>query len=163
MINFGPIEANILIGNAPQSSVDIARLKQLRVTAVISLQSDSDFRAYRINWDKLQKSYQQNDILVQRFPITDFDEMDLGNKVAQPAKALSELLIAGHSVYIHCNAGVCRAPATVLTYLCHYRGMTIEKGLEYIRVGRPQANPYLTAVVKGVAEIERQTKHAEAE
>ena len=133
--------------------MDIARLKQLRVTAVISLQSDQDFKAYKIDWKKLLTAYQRNDIVVQRFPITDFDEHDLGNKVAEPAKALHQLLEVGHRVYVHCNAGVCRAPGTVLTYLCFYRGMTIDEGLALIRQARPQANPYLRAVEKGVAEL----------
>lgn len=156
MINFGPLESHLFVGNAPQSDVDIARLKQLKVSAVLSLQSDADFRSYRINWQKLLSIYQRHDIVVQRFPITDFDEHDLGNKVAEPARALHQLLQVGHRVYVHCNAGVCRAPGTVLTYLCHYRGMTIDEGLDFIRQGRPQANPYIRAVEKGVAELGNQ-------
>ena len=42
MINFSRLEENIFIGSAPQSSVDSARLKQMKITAVVSLQSDAD-------------------------------------------------------------------------------------------------------------------------
>lgn len=146
MINFDPIEATLFIGSAPQSSVDVDRLKRLKVSAVISLQSDEDLVGNRIDWGKLQSAYQDNDMLVQRFPIMDFDEVDLGQKVAEPIQALNSLLAVGHRVYVHCNAGICRAPATVLGYLCHYRGMTLDQGLEYIRQHRPQANPYRKAV-----------------
>lgn len=153
MLNFGRIEGDIFIGNAPQSSVDVARLKQMKITAVVSLQSDQDFKSHRIDWKKLQSAYQYNDITIQRFPIIDFDENDLGERLYEPVKALHALLSAGHRVYVHCNAGVCRAPATVLGYLCYYRGMEIEQGLEYIRRNRPQAHPYVSAVEKTLSTL----------
>ena len=153
MINFDRIEAEIFIGSAPQSSVDVARLAQLKVTAVVSLQSDQDLKSHRIDWPKLEKNYQHNNITVQRFPIIDFDEVDLGNRLAEPVKALNALLQVGHRVYVHCNAGICRAPATVLGYLCHFRGMELEQGLEYIRANRPQVNPYRSAVKKALEQL----------
>jgi len=153
MINFDRIEENIFLGSAPQTSVDVARLKQMKITAVLSLQSDADFSSHRIDWNKLQSNYQYNEITVQRFAIIDFDESDLGNKLADPVKALNALLAVGHRVYVHCNAGVCRAPATVLGYLCHYRGMDIDEGLEYLRRSRPKVHPYISAVEKALIEL----------
>lgn len=153
MINFGPVESKLLIGNAPQGRVDVARLKQIRVTAVLSLQSDHDFKTHNIDRKVLLSAYENNDIQLHRIAIIDFDERDLGDKVAKAAETLNQLMSVGHSVYVHCNAGVCRAPATVLTYLCFYRGMTIAEGLAYIRIGRPQAHPYLNAVDRGLLEL----------
>jgi atypical dual specificity phosphatase len=153
MINFGRIEPEIFLGSTPQTSVDVSRLKQIKITAVLSLQSDSDFVTHRIDWNKLQSAYQYNDISVHRFPIVDFDEKDLGEKLAEPIKALKSLLTVGHRVYVHCNAGVCRAPATVLGYLCYARGMSLERGLDYIRRNRPQANPYQSAVLRALQQL----------
>jgi len=157
MINFDRIESDIFIGSAPQNEIDAGRLKQMKITAVLSLQSDYDFKAHRIDWKKLQSTYQYNDITVQRFPVIDFDEADLGNKLAEPVKALNQLLNQGHRVYVHCNAGICRAPATVLGYLCHYRDMSIEQGLEYIRSNRPHVNPYKKAVKQALDQLERES------
>ncbi len=156
MINFDSIEDNIFLGSAPQSSVDATRLKQMKVTAVLSLQSDQDFKSHRINWKNLQSAYQYNEITVQRFPIIDFDENDLALKLAEPVKALNALLSVGHRVYVHCNAGICRAPATVLAYLCHFRGMDIQEGLDYLRQSRPRVHPYISAVEKALAELKSQ-------
>ena len=153
MINFNKIEPNIFIGSAPQNEVDIARLKQMKVTAVLSLQSDGDFKSHRIDWVKLQSGYSSNEIAIQRFAIIDFDERDLGNKLAEPVKALNTILSQGHCVYVLWNAGVCRAPATVLAYLCHYRDMDIDQGLEYLRRNRPQVHPYISAVEKALGEL----------
>ena len=46
MINFDQIEGDIFVGSAPQNSVDVARLKQMKITAVLSLQSDHDFKSH---------------------------------------------------------------------------------------------------------------------
>ncbi|GAA6139828.1 hypothetical protein NBRC116583_35750 [Arenicella sp. 4NH20-0111] len=146
MINFSRIEENLFIGSAPQSAVDVARLKQMKISSVLSLQSDDDFNAHRIDWNKLQDAYQSTGVYVQRFPIIDFDEADLGRKLHSPAKALHQILSLNHRVYVHCNAGICRAPATVLAYLCHYRGMSIDEGLDVLRRQRPQVHPYISAV-----------------
>jgi len=156
MINFNLIEDNIFIGSAPQNKVDVERIKQLKVTAILSLQSDADFKQHRIDWALLQNLYEQNDIAVQRFPIQDFNEQDLGKKVGQPIQALKQLLDVKHRVYVHCNAGVCRASATVLGYLCVYRGMTFDEGLAYLRAKRPQVNPYKKAVELAVDELKNQ-------
>ena len=160
MINFDRIEGDIFIGSAPQNSIDVARLKQMKITAVLSLQSDQDFKSHRIDWKKLQSAYQYNDITVERFAIIDFDEADLGDKLADPVRSLNNLLSAGHRVYVHCNAGVCRAPATVLGYLCYFRGMEIEQGLEYIRRNRPQAHPYVSAVEKALTQLSETAKNS---
>jgi len=50
MINFNRIEENIFVGSAPQGEVDATRLKQMKISAVVSLQSDHDLRSYRIDW-----------------------------------------------------------------------------------------------------------------
>ena len=158
MINFSRIEADIFIGSAPLNSVDVARLKQLKISAVLSLQSDDDLKSHRIDWGKLQSAYLYNNILVQRFPITDFNETDLGEKLPSAVIGMQMLMTEGHRVYVHCNAGVCRAPGTVLTYLCHYRGMSVEQGLEYIRRQRPQANPYLQSVQVALKELQEDSR-----
>ena len=146
MINFSRIEPNIFIGSAPQNDIDVGRLTQMKITAVLSLQSDADLKSHAIDWEKLQSSYAASGLSVERFPIIDFDEVDLGKKLPSPVKALNKMLSVGHRVYVHCNAGICRAPATVLTYLCHFRGMGQQEALEYLRSQRPQVHPYMMSV-----------------
>jgi len=78
MINFNRIEAEIFLGSAPQNNVDASRLTQMKITSVLSLQSDHDLRSHKIDLTKLESAYQYNDITLKRFPIIDFDEVDLG-------------------------------------------------------------------------------------
>ena len=154
MINFDLIQARVYVGSGPNSKEDIARLKELKVSAVISLQTDEDMHSRNVDWQALQNWYQESDISVQRFPIKDFDEADLEQNIAQPIQTLNHLLSNSHRVYIHCNTGVCRAPAVVLGYLCHYEGMTVGAALQQIQIARPIASPYRTAVKNAVAALE---------
>jgi protein-tyrosine phosphatase len=153
MISFSPVDDNLFIGSTPQGDVDITFLKRIQVSAVLSLQSDADLEAYKINWPKMRQAYAQNSISVHRYPIIDFDEQDLADKIAVPIQQLDALLKAEHRVYVHCNAGICRAPSTVLGYLVYYRDMEIDQALEMIRVNRPQVHPYLSAVKAGLSEL----------
>ncbi len=146
MINFSRIEENLFVGSAPHGEIDAKRLSQMKITAVISLQSDDDLKMHRIDWTSLQSAYEAYDIFAQRFAIVDFSESDLGDKLPKPVQSLNHLLAIGHRVYVHCNAGICRAPATVLTYLCHFRGMEPQTALDYLRQQRPQVHPYMTSV-----------------
>lgn len=146
MINFDLIQARVYVGSGPAAEEDLARLKEMKVSSVISLQTDEDLTSRNVNWEQLQSWYQSSDIYVARFPINDFDETDLAQKIAQPIRALNQLLSDSHRVYIHCNTGICRAPAVVLGYLCHYEGMTMEAALRQIQIARPIASPYRTAV-----------------
>ena len=84
MINFSRIEPNIFVGSAPQTKMDADRLAQMKITAVISLQSDADLKGHGIDWTKLQNDYEDLGILVQRFPVVDFDEADLGRRLPEP-------------------------------------------------------------------------------
>lgn len=153
MINFACIESQIFVGSAPQSIVDLQRLQQMGISSVLSLQTNRDFETHRIDWEKLQNFYQSIGLQVHRFPIKDFDESDMGEKLAEPIKQLNTLLLDGKRVYVHCNAGICRAPATILGYLCNFKGMTLDEGLSYIRDSRPQANPYISAVKSALRKL----------
>ena len=156
MINFDPIEPNIIIGSCPHNTIDVDRLhRMLRVTAILSLQTEDDFKYHKIDWPAMEQDYDKCGIYVQRFPIADFNEQDLGERVSEPIKALNDLLNAGHKVYVHCNAGVCRASATVVGYLCHYKGMEPQEALAYVRERRPIANPYMRAVEKALEKLKQ--------
>ena len=80
MINFDLIQARVYVGSGPSSKEDISRLKELKVSAVISLQTDEDLLARNVDWPEIQSCYQESSIDVQRFPINDFDE-EVGDRL----------------------------------------------------------------------------------
>ncbi len=134
------------MGSGPSGEEDIERLKQMNITAVISLQTDDDLSSRQLEWQQLENWYQKGDINAQRFPIKDFDETDMTAKIGQPIQHLNQLLLDSQRIYIHCNTGICRAPAVVLGYLCHYEAMSVESAMRQIQIARPIASPFRTAV-----------------
>lgn len=147
MINFDRIEDNIFIGSTPRNLIDVGRLaNQLKITAVLSLQSNTDFKTHKINIKEIAQAYKVASIEFHRHQITDFDAADMARKLVEPVQTLSQLMDQNHRVYVHCNAGICRASATVLGYLHIYRGIDLDEGLAFIRSKRPVANPYMDAV-----------------
>ena len=56
-------------------------------------------------------------------------------------------------MYIHCNTGICRAPAVVLGYLIHYEAMSLQAAMRQIQIARPIASPYRSAVTKAVERL----------
>jgi protein tyrosine phosphatase len=56
------------------------------------------------------------------YPIHDFNEGDLTSKLYDGAKVLNDMINnQGLNVYVHCTAGMGRAPAVVLVYFCLYK------------------------------------------
>ncbi len=52
----------------------------------------------------------------------------------------------GLKVYVHCTAGMGRAPAVVLVYLCLYKGMEPEEARVYVKSYRNVSVPNMNAV-----------------
>lgn len=146
MINFNRIQHAIFIGTCPGHEVDIERLEQgPGVTAILNLQTDADFGALKIDWARLETHYSRRGLTVRRWPIRDFDPDDLEHRIPGAAAALGELLSAGHQVYVHCTAGVCRAPAVVIAFLAWHRGWDLDEAYEFVKRQRP-CSPYLDRI-----------------
>jgi protein-tyrosine phosphatase len=58
---------------------------------------------------------------------------------------LDGLLRAGHTVYVHCNAGMNRSPSTVVAYLHWVRGIGLDEAVEYV-TSRHLSDPYVEAI-----------------
>jgi len=68
--------------------------------------------------------YSANGITPIHYPIHDFNEEDLKSKLYKGACILDDMINKqGLKVYVHCTAGMGRAPANVLVYLCLFKGM----------------------------------------
>lgn len=57
----------------------------------------------------------------------------------------------GLQVYVHCTAGMGRAPAVVLTYLCLYTGMEPDEADLFVKSHRKVSVPNMRAVREIVA------------
>ena len=146
VINFNQIQPQIFVGTYPQSALDIDRLRMgPGVTAVLNLQTEEDFQVLGVRWERLMERYLEHDLVVQRYPIRDFDRDDLREHLPGVAGLLNDMLAIGHRVYIHCTAGVGRAPAVAIAYLAWHKEWDLERAYEHVREAR-KCDPYIDVI-----------------
>lgn len=137
MISISRIESNLFVGSHPQNAVDLDRLRgQLRVTAILNLQTDEDLRRLDLKWETLERACHERDLIVRRSPITEFDEQALLARIEDAVDDLQDLLKAGHRVYLHCNAGMERAPSVAIAYLAWRADWLLEDAWRHVTAQR---------------------------
>jgi hypothetical protein len=84
----------------------------------------------------------QRGVLWLRVAVRDFDRLDQAAMLPEMVRALSVALAMGKRTYVHCTAGINRAPLTVVGLLTFARGWDLDAAVAAVRGERPQANPY---------------------
>ena len=133
---------SLFIGRAPLTPADVAALGRRGVTAVLSLQTDADLDASGLTWAQCEEWYSGAGIAARRVPIEDWSAQAVVARMDAAVGELHLLVEAGHTVYLHCTAGVNRSPSVALGYLRRIRKESLGKALRRITRSRPQANPY---------------------
>ncbi len=135
----------LLVGEYPRV-VDVPWLRDRHaVTAVVSLQHDTDLWDKGVDLALLEDAYRRAGIEFRRVPVEDYNETELEAALELGAATLAELLGAGHTVLVHCNAGYNRSPTLAIAYLCAHRGMTLERATKLVKTSRA-CLPYLSVL-----------------
>lgn len=117
------------------------------ITGVLNVQTEIDMAHRGVDWPRMLKHYQKFNIFAQHFPIHDFNETDLKLKLYEAACVLNDMINnRGLSVYVHCTAGMGRAPAVVLTYMCLFLNYEPEEADIYVKTWRKVSVPNMRAV-----------------
>jgi protein-tyrosine phosphatase len=133
VISISRIEPNLFVGSHPQNFVDLDRLRgQLRVTAILNLQTDEDFRRLGLKWDTMEHACHERDLVLRRWPVAEFDDDALLARVEGAVEELHELLQSGHRVYLHCTAGMERAPSVAIAYLAWRADWLLEDAYRHV-------------------------------
>jgi protein-tyrosine phosphatase len=128
------ISPNLYVGPDLDDDKDFAKLKSLRITAVLSLQTGEDLRQGGI--ERERKAATKASLTFRNVPVEDFDPTDLQRRLPDCVTALDRLLKAGHTVYLHCTAGVTRSPTVAVAYLHWCQGWQLERALAHVRTAR---------------------------
>jgi protein-tyrosine phosphatase len=122
---------------------DASALSRAGITTVISLQSEDDISTYGLSLQELGGALQTAGIQLVHIPVQDFSreaiERRLPEAVAELRKALQP---AAARVYLHCTAGINRAPTTAAAYLIRFQGM-IARDACAVLTARRHCSPYL--------------------
>ena len=70
---------------------------------------------------------------------------ELRAKLCACIDALNELLAGGHTVYLHCTAGIGRAPTVAIGYLHFHLGWELDVAVAHVKRLR-ECNPHLEAL-----------------
>jgi hypothetical protein len=121
---------------------DLTRIaREARVSALLSLQHDDCLAYWAIDYAQMRTRGNRLGLHMARSPMRDFDVADQQRKLPQAVSALAALQAGGHRTYVHCTAGLGRAPLTVLSYLIWIEQRSPQEALELIQRGRPGAVP----------------------
>lgn len=103
---------------------------------MISLQDDADLLHKGLRLAELRESYRAAGIVFQRVPIADGDAEMLRARLDDALCQLHDLLADGHSVFLHCNAGLNRAPTIAIAYLHVHLGYALEQARDFVKERR---------------------------
>jgi protein-tyrosine phosphatase len=126
----------LLIGEYPRPE-DAAWLKRVHaVTAVINLQDDDDLRIKGLDLPRLRTSYQREGIIMVRIPVPDASADHLERALDSAVAEVHGLIEGGGRVYLHCNAGINRAPTVAIAFMHLHRSMALDEAVSYVRKRR---------------------------
>ncbi|KAF1860619.1 hypothetical protein Lal_00021664 [Lupinus albus] len=151
-MNYNFIRPDLIVGSCLQSPEDVDKLRKIGVKTIFCLQQDSDLEYFGVDINTIREYAKTfNDIQHLRAEIRDFDSFDL--RMRLPA-VLGELYKAVNSnggvTYIHCTAGLGRAPA--LAYMFWVQGYKLNDALGLL-LSKRSCFPKLDAIKSATADI----------
>jgi len=124
---------------------------ELCIGAVVNLQDDPDLAGKGLRLRDLEHAYRQHRLRLHRVPIADGDNAILLAQIDRAVALVHAELEAGHRLYLHCNAGMNRAPTIAIA---HPARAPRPRAVSSARL--PQTAPTLCAVYDGVGgEVRR--------
>ena len=142
LLNWGQITDNIVIGTCPMPPEDLRQIRYgAGVSGVLSLQHDDCLAYWGINYDMIYRTGRGLGLTMQRCPIRDFDVPDIRRHLPTAISMLANMVAHGHRVYVHCTAGMGRAPVVVLGYLTLVERYSPDEAIRLILEGRPGSVP----------------------
>lgn len=119
----------------------------LGVRAVLSLQEDADLAAKRLDGAILERAYAARDIAFARLPVPDGDAERLAHVLPDALARLRAWTAAGRPAYVHCNAGMNRAPTVVIAYLHVHEGLALADAIDVVQRRHPCV-PYRSVLTR---------------
>ncbi len=139
------VSACLLIGEFPRPE-DIPWLQsEFGVTAVHNLQDDEDFALNGLRERELREACSASGIKFVRTQIPDGSADAMDERLGETLEALARLIRGGDCVYLHCNAGLNRAPTLAIAYLRAHDGMSLDEACAHVKQQRA-CGPFMTVL-----------------
>jgi protein-tyrosine phosphatase len=125
---------NLAVGPDPRVVEEFQELRAVKITAILSLQTDEDRTDGGIEDERTAAD--RIGLVFCNVPIEDFNRAQLQTCLPDSVAALERMLKQGHSVYVHCSAGVNRSPTVVAAYLHWCLGYELFQALIHLHACR---------------------------
>lgn len=144
-LTYAQILPRLYIGSHPRTINDIERLRrEAGITAVLNIHTDDDMRSVNLDFPPLEAHYRACTVILRRSPMVE-EQLELRAKLCHAIQALDELLAEGHTVYLHCTAGIGRAPTVAIGYLHTCLGWDWDEAIAHVKLAR-QCAPHVEAL-----------------
>lgn len=138
-MNYTLITEELIVGSQPQNAEDMDHLKEEQnVAYILNLQQDKDAEYWGIDLPSIVKRCKELGIRHMRRPAKDFDPESL-RSILPKAVSLLEWAIEERKgrVYVHCTAGLGRAPATAIAYMFWFSDLDLNTSYDVLTSKRP--------------------------
>ena len=137
------ISRGLLVGEFPRPE-DIAWLKsEFGVTAIHNLQDDEDLALNGLRERELSEACRKSGIKFVRTQIQDGSADAMAGRLEHTLAALAKLVNSGERVFLHCNAGLNRAPTLAIAYLRAHGEMSLDEACAHVKARRA-CGPFMT-------------------
>mmetsp|Transcript_7220 Transcript_7220/g.18554 ORF Transcript_7220/g.18554 Transcript_7220/m.18554 type:complete len:371 (-) Transcript_7220:389-1501(-) len=156
-INWAYVLPDVIVGSCPQSAADVDRLvEEENVGVIFCLQEDKDAEYFGFAISDIKaRCEERGDVTHVRCPVADFDPFSLRLNLPDGVAALAAAHAAagpGRPAYIHCTAGLGRAPGTALAYMYWTRGLRLMEAHAMLMEVRP-CHPKLEAIKEATCDL----------
>src|SRR5262245_49872349 len=93
----------------------------------------------------LEHAARDSNVAFARVPIGDGDSVDLARRLPDAVALLAELIRNHGPTYLHCNAGINRAPTVAIAYLHVHHALALEDAVREVKARR-SCLPYVSAL-----------------
>jgi atypical dual specificity phosphatase len=130
MLTCSRIQANLWVGPAPHRNQDFKHLQSLKITAILSLQDEEERGHDGIERERAEAV--RAGLAFENISVKDFDNDDLQLRLPECVAALARLVRQGHTVYVHCNAGISRSPTVIAANLHGCSKWRLERAIAHV-------------------------------
>nr|GMC63795.1 phosphoglucan phosphatase LSF2, chloroplastic [Ipomoea batatas] len=138
-MNYTLITENLIVGSQPQKVEDIDHLREEQnVAYILNLQQDTDVEYWGIDLPSIVQRCKEIGIHHMRSPAKDFDPDSLRSGLPKSVSLLEWAISEEKGrVYVHCTAGLGRAPAVAIAYMFWFCDMDLTTAYETLTSKRP--------------------------
>jgi len=134
-MNYARVKPRLIVGSCLQQPGDVDRLHSEAVGLILCLQEDADMKHFDLDLCPIVQRAEELGISHIREPIRDFDPFhlrkNLPGAVGRLAKELA-LRTEAEAAYIHCTAGLGRAPAVALAHMFWVDAICLEEAYKQL-------------------------------